>query len=347
MSVRFLAETEKLKPPPLCPSPIEASTNPFDVAINGDGFFLFGDQLVTGGGNVSYLRAGDFKSVISADDPLTAYLASANGRYLLAWPADDQSNFAFGDAATLVPVVANSQADFPGRATSNAALAAVIPATGETTVTSISYYTPVGTNGDIEAKTAHLTFTQTDTLTWELNVTDDDNALLAGPFEVTFDGVGSLTSDSELDIGGLFNLDISNLTQCGTTFQRTQYTQNGIAQGDFQSLDIDADGTIYGTYSSGAIVPLYRIPVALFASPDNLESESGNFYLESDASGSPSLYKPGDSLVRLQTAALEGSNVDLADAFTRMIVTQRAYNSAAQIVRTVDEMTVTLRDLKR
>ena len=42
-----------------------------------------------------------------------------------------------------------------------------------------------------------------------------------------------------------------------------------------------------------------------------------------------------------------GSNVDLADAFTRMIVTQRAYNSAAQIVRTVDEMTVTLRDLKR
>jgi flagellar hook protein FlgE len=45
--------------------------------------------------------------------------------------------------------------------------------------------------------------------------------------------------------------------------------------------------------------------------------------------------------------ALERSNVDLPQEFTRMLVTQKAYNASATAFRTTDEMTTIARDLKR
>jgi flagellar hook protein FlgE len=45
--------------------------------------------------------------------------------------------------------------------------------------------------------------------------------------------------------------------------------------------------------------------------------------------------------------ASEQSNVDLADQFTKMIVTQLAYSSSATVLRTADEMTQQAGDLKR
>jgi flagellar hook protein FlgE len=41
------------------------------------------------------------------------------------------------------------------------------------------------------------------------------------------------------------------------------------------------------------------------------------------------------------------ANFDLSDGFTQMIITQRAYNTAAQVVRTVDEMSQVVTSLKR
>ena len=37
-------------------------------------------------------------------------------------------------------------------------------------------------------------------------------------------------------------------------------------------------------------------------------------------------------------SALEAANIDLADEFTRMIVTQRAYSANARVITTADEM---------
>ena len=37
-------------------------------------------------------------------------------------------------------------------------------------------------------------------------------------------------------------------------------------------------------------------------------------------------------------SSLEGANVDLADEFTKMIVTQRAYSANARVITTTDEM---------
>lgn len=52
-------------------------------------------------------------------------------------------------------------------------------------------------------------------------------------------------------------------------------------------------------------------------------------------------------IAQIIVGALEQSNVDLADQFTKMIVTQRAYSSSATVLRTADEMTQQARDMKR
>ena len=50
---------------------------------------------------------------------------------------------------------------------------------------------------------------------------------------------------------------------------------------------------------------------------------------------------------KIQSGALELSNVDLANEFTDLIVTQRAYQANARIITTSDEMLQELVNLKR
>ncbi|MBI3709913.1 MAG: flagellar hook-basal body complex protein, partial [Proteobacteria bacterium] len=149
------------------------------------------------------------------------------------------------------------------------------------------------------------------------------------------------------DIGGRFNLDVSDVAQRGTLFIRTSYHQDGLENGQFVRHEITQDGTILGHFSSGAIRSLYRIPVATFINPNALTAVSNTMFQQSAESGGPQLRGPGDDLVHLIPNAVEQSNVDISDGFTQMIITQRAYSSSAQVVRTIDEMTMVVRDLKR
>jgi len=52
-------------------------------------------------------------------------------------------------------------------------------------------------------------------------------------------------------------------------------------------------------------------------------------------------------IAQIISGVLESSNVDLADQFSKMIVTQRAYSSSTTVLRTADEMMQQTRDLKR
>jgi flagellar hook protein FlgE len=49
----------------------------------------------------------------------------------------------------------------------------------------------------------------------------------------------------------------------------------------------------------------------------------------------------------IQSGSLEGSNVDLAQEFTEMITSQRAYQSSARVISTSDEMLTEAVNLKR
>ena len=50
---------------------------------------------------------------------------------------------------------------------------------------------------------------------------------------------------------------------------------------------------------------------------------------------------------KIVASSLEAANVDLADEFTKMIVTQRAYSANARVISTTDEMLDELTRLSR
>ena len=62
-------------------------------------------------------------------------------------------------------------------------------------------------------------------------------------------------------------------------------------------------------------------------------------YGQTTASGEFNLRNAGrGGAGKIASSSLEGANVDLAEEFTKMIVTQRAHSANARVITTTDEM---------
>lgn len=93
---------------------------------------------------------------------------------------------------------------------------------------------------------------------------------------------------------------------------------------------------------------IFQIPVATFANPAALQPRSGNVFAVTRDSGDPNLQIAGNGGAgQISPSALESANVDLADEFTKMIVTQRAYSANAKVITTADDMLDELMRIKR
>jgi flagellar hook protein FlgE len=124
--------------------------------------------------------------------------------------------------------------------------------------------------------------------------------------------------------------------------------QDGAEVGLRTGVSIDADGFVIASFSNGATQRIWKLPVSTFANPARLEARNGNAYAQTDASGEFNLREANTGGAgRIEPGALEGSNVDLSEEFTAMIVTQRAYSASAKTITTADEMLDELLRIKR
>ena len=124
--------------------------------------------------------------------------------------------------------------------------------------------------------------------------------------------------------------------------------QNGYEAGQLQNFSIDRTGLITGAFTNGTNVILAQIVLADFNNPGGLLRVGDNMYAVSGHSGGAVL---GYSLEGIQSTmtsgALEMSNVDLAQEFTNMIVTQRGFQANSRVITSSDEMLQELVNLKR
>ena len=143
-------------------------------------------------------------------------------------------------------------------------------------------------------------------------------------------------------------LDLSDLSQFGGGFTPTSFTRNGSAAAEMRSFNFDNKGQIVATFENATFRPIYKLPLALFSNPNALEMRNGNTLARTAESGTASVVAADISgQAQFVPGVRELSNVDLADEFTKMIITQQAYNSSANVFRTLDEMTQTAAELKR
>jgi flagellar hook protein FlgE len=193
--------------------------------------------------------------------------------------------------------------------------------------------------------------------TWHLYYMSDSAATGAGTMwtrvnsEFTFGANGALTSPNadsvdltNLTVNGnnigtvefFFNRNgLSQFADVNGTANVTTLNQNGYGAGEFVSVAITDSGRVVATYSNGERIDIAQVVTANFNAVNQLKRLDGGVYTATSDSGEPIIDLTGSGIIG---GALEASNTDISDEFTKLIVTQQAYAAGTRIVSTADEM---------
>jgi flagellar hook protein FlgE len=127
---------------------------------------------------------------------------------------------------------------------------------------------------------------------------------------------------------------LTQFSNTNGTVQVNLLNQNGASAGQLQSISVDNQGRIVGTYSNGRTVPLAEVTLATFNGQNQLKQLDGGAYQATADSGPPLPNATG----KIIGSALEASNTDIADEFSKLIVTQQAYSANTRIITTTNTM---------
>jgi flagellar hook protein FlgE len=127
------------------------------------------------------------------------------------------------------------------------------------------------------------------------------------------------------------------------TAQVNLLQQNGFPAGQLQTVAINDKGRVVGSYSNGRTIDLAEITLASFNGPNNLKRIDGGAFEITDESGPAILGAAG----KIAGSSLEGSNTDIADEFTKLIVTQQAYSANTKVITTTNQMVQDLLNMLR
>ena len=278
-------------------------------------------------------------------------------------PGGSFAELGFGSGLTLArtpplaagagKVIANDQQAFLNESISGGALTA---------------YDSTGTAVNLQlrwAKTDSAALGGTHTNTWSLfyqadpNATGTQTAWVNAGTNFTFGPAGALTSPSTPSItipnvtvgnqslGNLaFSMGAGALTQyasTGGTATINAVTQNGYAAGQLQSVAINNNGIVVGTFSNGQNLDLASVTLSHFNGTNYLKSLDGGAYAVTDLSG-PAIQGAAGSI---SGSSLEGSNTDIASEFTKLIVTQQAYSANTKVITTANSMVQDLLNVLR
>jgi flagellar hook protein FlgE len=199
---------------------------------------------------------------------------------------------------------------------------------------------------------------------WSLYVQTDPAATGAGamwtragaPGAFTFDANGNLTSAPTtalppVTVAGLTLTGVNlttgaggegmkqvNSTQNVGQLEANAIRQNGYAAGVLQRTTIDESGAVIGTYSNGQVATLAQLLTAQFPAPNELKRLDGGTFAETVESGLPLVGSAASGGTQLVGGATEQSNTDIADEFSKMIVTQQAYSANTRVITTSQQM---------
>ena len=173
-------------------------------------------------------------------------------------------------------------------------------------------------------------------------------------------------TDNPLDVAitgeGFLQVQLPNGDIAFTRDGTMQMNENGelvTVQGYLvdPGITIPADATSITINNSGEVlvkqpgntasVNVGHLQLANFVNPTGLEAIGDNMYVETDASGAPTVGNPGeDEFGALRQGALEQSNVNVVEEITKLIAAQRSYEMNSNVISTSDEMLQTITQLR-
>jgi flagellar hook protein FlgE len=345
---------------------IESSSEPTNVAIQGNGFFV-----LNGKDGRSFTRAGDF----TFND--SGALISPDGQFVQGYTAIDAATGKVNTTGqptniTVPPGVLrpptpttqfSATTNLDAGAAANATFSTpiqVFDSLGTAHVLNMDYkktgagtwsYTLTAPGEEVAGGTAGTpsVIGTAGTLTFgpNGNLTQVDGAAAA---DVTFttpawqDGASASTLKwAVLDAGGT-----PALTSFSAASATSSIDQNGSPAGQVQAISINSAGEIIASFGAGQTVSVGQLALASFNNPQGLVKLGANEYGESQSAGLPNVGVAGTGgRGTLTGSALEQSNVDIATEFTQMILAQRGYQANAKTITVSDQLLVDTLNLKQ
>ncbi|WP_308915812.1 flagellar hook-basal body complex protein [Jannaschia sp. LMIT008] len=241
-------------------------------------------------------------------------------------------------------------------------------------------------NFDVAFEPYHAaTATDTNTNKWLMTVVQKETNEVAGKFEIQFDDTttqgGTIKTVTPVDTDpvtagnqfkgaydaqtGLITLQIAapaaqveldigrpgvarGLSQLSDVFAPVSITKDGSPVGNLATIEADANGYLHAIYDTGFSRVIYQVPIIDVPNANGLAALPNQTYQVSGESGAFYLWDAGDGPVGdIVGFAREESATDVAGELTALIQTQRAYNSNAKVIQTVDEMLQETTNIKR
>lgn len=246
-----------------------------------------------------------------------------------------------------------------------AAGTAVIRTADTQHATSISVYDSQGGK-----HTVVFTFTKQvtpNTWRWKATMAGNEIARSGDQGTLSFNSDGSLANFTFDDLSSSLSIDPNNgaavmdmklfpgtggdfdgLTGFAASFSAIAKNQNGYGMGMLDKISIDDRGVITGIFTNGVSRTLAQIILADFNNASGLLKAGDTMFTASANSGDPVRGVAGATInASISSGALEGSNVDLAEEFTNVIVSQRGFQANARVISTSDQMLNELVNLKQ
>jgi flagellar hook protein FlgE len=327
-----------------------------DLAIQGDGFFIYSDSGSAGGAQ-TYSRDGSLG--LDANGVL---VNAGTGMRVMGWNAVTGGS-ASGSAGMVNTNQPISAIQIPvdstvARATANVQMTGNLDATA-TTGSAGQYVTTIGVFDSLGAlQTVTITFDHSGVNSWSWTASAGSPAASVGSGTVTFDANGQITGGSvgTLSLTGsagaansTISLDMTGLTQLATASTVAAASQDGLSAGSLTGINVISNsGEVVGLYSNGMQQVIGQLALANFVNPSALTRLGQNLYAEGLNSGVPRIGTSGTGgRGTLVSGYLEASNVDLAREFTNMILAQRGFQASSRVITASDEMLQEVVNLKR
>ncbi|UWQ22470.1 flagellar hook protein FlgE [Jannaschia sp. W003] len=357
------------------------TNNPTDLAVAGRGMLPVtpASSIASASGEtpMRMTTTGSFRA--DAD----GYLRTEGGQVLLGWPADQGGivpSFPRDTVGGLSPVRIDAN-QYEGDATTEITLGVNLPASetlagssGDSIEMTLVYFGNLGQSENLTLTYTPVVPAAGSSNQWTVEIRDEAQAgAVVGDYTVTFDDSrdygGTIATVQENGAGtydpvtgaftinaqsGPIEIDVGKpqeargLSQLSDVFAPVSVTKNGSPVSKLASIEVDANGFLSAIYDTGFTRTIYQIPVVDVPNANGLQALPNQTYRVSSESGAFYLWDAGDGPVGdLVGFAREESATDVASELTQLIQTQRAYNSNAKVIQTVDEMLQETTNIKR
>ncbi len=304
---------------------LQNTGNGLDLAMDGDGMFVLRDDS----GHTHYTRDGQFK--LNAD----GFLVSAT---------TGEKVMALDDGGNLTSICIANQRVSSAHATANLTFSGNLSSTVATyTVGSVTVIDNSGTSHTLSVRLDAVAGTRN----W--NVTLLDGTTTVGTGTIAFingqpdpaSSRVSLTYTPANESPVALTLDFSaNVTSfdSGSLSTLQVATQDGYGAGSLTGVAFDASGILALSYSNGQTVHGARLALGRFSSQDAVTSVGDNEFDAKDVRGWDMGVAGERGFGSVRSGMVEGSNVDLSQEFSNLVIMQRGYQACSQVISTANDM---------